>query len=241
MSALLDLFHKHVAASFDKQLNFAEVIAGNDQKHQVDVQGGKIHFSCTRKGSGLFGKMTKVEQSYELQVLGSEASGLNTWLWIWANQGVNYPESVKQASLKMRQFGEREGIPEFTQGEFSCESLSGENLAMIASGVLDALSYVPLPYGGGCAYMLLYGDKKPHAVSNPLPRILTVFPQVLSAMSIPNHKQAMMGYLDFYSVPFTDRGSVLDARHDCGNIEAKFDEMNRLVDLSAKMGAPAKR
>jgi len=75
---------------------------------------------------------------------------------------------------------------------------------------------------------------------NPLPRILTVFPQVLSAISIPNHKQAMMGYLDFYSVPFTDRDSVLDAQHDCGNIEAKFDEMNRLIDLSAKMAAPAK-
>jgi hypothetical protein len=42
----------------------------------------------------------------------------------------------------------------------------------------------------------------------------------------------MMGYLDFYSVPYTDRG--------WGNIEAKFDEKNRLIDLSANIAAPAK-
>ncbi len=40
---------------------------------------------------------------------------------------------------------------------------------------------------------------------------------------------------------FTDLGSVLDAQHDQGRLEARFDEINRWVDLSAKMGVPAQK
>lgn len=242
MTTLLDLFHKHVAASFDKQLLFAEKNQGDDPAWGCDMQTGKLSLKFSKSGGGIafFKKKERVEFSYDIQVLGSEAHGVNTWLWIWANDKVSYPPRILTAASQLRELGKREGIEELTEGEFSCERISGENLALIASGVCDALAYFPMPYGGGCAYSLCYKENEKHEVEIPIVRLLTVFPQVISAVSVPDHKAAFRGYLNYYRFNATESDGSIHADSPWGELDAKFDEQNRLIDLSAKMAAPAR-
>jgi hypothetical protein len=169
------LFHRHVAFSFDKQLQLAELV-------------GQLNWSFN-KPTGLlsFGDRYK----WHVQILGTEAYGRNTWLWAWANQASNIPAKQLEASMTMKALGEEQAITEFTTPELPLGEINGHMLCLIASGVCKANAYYRGPYTGGAAFFLIQDDGFPKRKVVPLARIVSVFPQVISALEMPGlHEKA---------------------------------------------------
>lgn len=244
MPSFQDLYLDHVAASFDKQLSFSEKLSSPDSNMGCDLQTGKLTISEVKTSGGFFKKKTKVETHFDVQLLGSESYISSTWKWIWdnANPGAQYPETILQDAAKLKSLGEADGIKEFSEGTFAVPEMGGEHFALVASGLMNAISYFPLNYDGGCAYVLCYESKDlmgPATVENPVARVLTVFPQVLSNMDIIDHKRALRAYCQYYKMKISDTADgAMTAEHAWGSITAKFDEQGRLVDMSGSMAKP---
>ncbi|MFH8368567.1 DUF6882 domain-containing protein [Streptomyces sp. NPDC018031] len=75
------------------------------------------------------------------QILGTYALD-GTWLWAWGNDGFRDTPGARRAA-ELREFGEREGIPELTErmpdlNHFPDPRLAADHLMLICMGLLDA-------------------------------------------------------------------------------------------------------
>jgi hypothetical protein len=214
--AYLSLFHRHVAFSFDKQLQLADLI-------------GELNWSFN-KPSGVLSFGDRFQ--WHVEILGTEAYDQDTWLWAWANQGSNIPAKLLEGSLTMKALGEEQRISELVTPELSLGDLNGHMLCLIASGVCQANAYYRGPYTGGAAFFMIKDAKFPKPDVVPLARILSVFPQLISALEIPNHRLAFMGYLEDYGLVGKDEGSTIVVReNDKELMTATFNERNLLTEL----------
>ena len=68
-------------------------------------------------------------------------------------------------------------------------------------------------------------------------RVLTVFPQAIAAMELPDHREALRGYLGHYGLVPEDEDGCLVLR-DGGEelLRAEFDDQNRLTRLTGTIG-----
>src|SRR4051812_21681471 len=99
---LSDLFHRHAAATFAKQMCLQELVGQRDWQFQV--RPGTLSF-----GAGL---------AWKVQLLGTRSAVSNTWLWAWANTASNLPPELLVDSLALKETGQRLAIPELVEAEW---------------------------------------------------------------------------------------------------------------------------
>ncbi|MGE3808983.1 MAG: DUF6882 domain-containing protein, partial [Gemmataceae bacterium] len=184
------LFLRHVGMGFDKQMRLADFL---------ERSGGGDWYFDTPSARLSFGKIR-----FEAQILGSQDTVNNTWMWAWANEASKLPEQALAAAQALREFGEENQIEAFTKPLIPCDELftpllvehAGHALATIAVGVLECDAYYAAPYGKGVAFLLLKDERLERNVDNALARIVSIFPQALNAYPIADHKLALGGYLE---------------------------------------------
>jgi hypothetical protein len=217
---LTDLFCRSAAASFDKQLHISRLVGQEDW-----------YFNMT---SGLlsFG----LHLHFQAQIIGTESDKDRTWLWAWANKDSNVPRELLRAADILRIHGRLQTIPAFTEPELPLGEVDSHAFAMIASGLCRADAYYRAPYDGGVLLLLIQDDAFPRCTEPPLLRIISVFPQAIASLSIPNHRLALIGYLDHYGLTHEDEGSqVIVKEKQEPMLTATFDEQNRLTQLVASV------
>src|SRR5687768_6419588 len=114
-----ELFAQHVATGFARQLALGDLIG--DRDWQLDLGQGMVTF-----GSDL---------RFPIQLLGTESHDEGTWLWAWANTGSNLPPQVLHLVGWLREYGQRNGVPELTEASFPLDRADGHQLALLASGL----------------------------------------------------------------------------------------------------------
>lgn len=119
IAAIARFLDAEFARSFDKQLHLGDLIGECDWN--VDLKQGLLSFQD--------------RYSWRIQILGTESTRGNTWLWAWANVASNLPPNLIEASLQLREFGKEHGIPEFTEAKLSLDQIDGHTIALIASGI----------------------------------------------------------------------------------------------------------
>ncbi len=196
--------------AFDRQLLLADLIG--DLPWAYDMQSGTLSFGD--------------RYQWKAEVLGTESKESGTWLWSWANEGSNIPPEQQAASLKLKALGEEHGIEELTEPMVPLEHANGQALASIAGiGEGWGKAYYQGPYEGGAAFLLITDEQLQFQVDEPLQRILTVFPQAITALELPNHREALRGYLERYGFEPEDRGGALILREANEVVlRAEFDE-----------------
>ncbi|MBL8799294.1 MAG: hypothetical protein JNM56_35740 [Planctomycetia bacterium] len=215
-TGLIDLFCRHAAAAFDKQLRLNDLVGEEDW--YFNMASGLLSF-----GQHLH---------FHAQVLGTESEETNSWLWAWANEGSNIPPSLLQAVLQLKALGEEQQIAELTTPMLPLSEIDGHTLAMIASGVCQANAYYRCPYEGGAAFVLIQDDSFPKPTEPPLARIASVFPRAICSIEIPDHRLALLGHLDHYGLAYEqEAGKVLVKENGELLLTATFDELNRLTNL----------
>jgi hypothetical protein len=214
------LFSQHVLASFGKQLHLAEVVGPLDW-----------HFDL-RKGSLSFGNRF----AWQTQLLGTESEQAGNWLWGWANPSPGIAAPMLEAALSIQTLGAEQQIDELTQPEVSLGTVNGHFLSLIASGICRADAYYRAPYSGGAAFLLIKDEHFPASKDPPLLQIATVFPQAISSLDIPDHKLALIGYLDYFHLMAEAHAENIIVMQDGKPVlTATFDLQNRLTKLQSSL------
>ena len=215
-----DLFEETVAAAFDKQLAFADIVGSANWSLSMDE--GRIDFGEQR--------------SYPVQIIGTESAVSNTWMWGWANEASNLPPVLLQDVLRLQSVGQTSGVSELITPMLPLsDKIDGHHISCIASVLCEADAYYRCPYDGGALFVTVYDVATTSDASHPTIHIATVFPQVISAFAIANHRRALASYLISYHFAVEDTGSGLRGTDTSGHvIEATFDEWGRLQHISTQ-------
>ncbi|KAF9988114.1 hypothetical protein BGZ75_009953 [Mortierella antarctica] len=221
MACLNQLFLQHVVASFDKQLALSDIIGSADWS--ADIANQTVTFGS--------------RHCFKMQVMGTESTSSNTWLWAWANQG-GIPAAALRASQELHALGRQNNIPEFMQTTLPItEEINGHNLTMIAAGVCNGDAYYRGPYDGGAVFMIIRDQDFPRETVDPAIRIPTVFSQAISALTISNHKVAFRHYVEYYHGRIEETDNAICAEFHNGNrVEAKFEPSHRLTSINSSCG-----
>lgn len=207
--------------AFDRQLLLADFIG--DLPWAYDLQTGILSFGD--------------RFTWRAEVLGTESEETDTWLWAWANEASNIPLEKQAASLKLKALGEEHDIAELTEPLVPLEHADGHAFASIAVGEGLGKAYYRGPYEGGAAFLLITDEQLELKVDDPLQRILTVFPQAISAMEISDHREALRGYLEHYGFEPQDQDGALVLHEDDEVVlRAEFDDLGRLTKLEGMLG-----
>lgn len=226
---LLDLYHRHVAAVYDRQMRLAEFL---------DENGGGGGWGYDVPSAALtFGKAIR----FDALLLGSFAEGNRSWLWAWANRHLNLPAENCALSEAVRRIASGPELQVFAaDGPVDCDGLLARELAdeaahvfgVAVTGSLGYDAYYTLPYDGGRGVALIRDERLRVPEPHPLLRISSVFPQAISGYPILDHRAAFLAYVESYGLLV--KSGTADVRVLSAGAEvmtARFDEMNRLSSL----------
>jgi hypothetical protein len=222
MNNLVSYFERYALLSLEKQLKFAQLTG--EYIAEMNLDAGLISFS-----EGI---------QFPFQVIGTESDNTLTWLWAWADEQTELPAELIKASLKMRSWGEKQGIPECTTPSVDLNRTNGHVLSMIASEICGADCYYHDAYEGGGVFLLLFGEaisRQPGFTADELSRHISF----LLSLCDFNHRNAFLSYFKLRSLPATEHATFIVGELESGeDIRADFDSSGRLISING-MDIPA--
>ncbi|ERJ57474.1 DUF6882 domain-containing protein [Sphingobacterium paucimobilis] len=208
------LLEQYGGIALEKQLDFGELIGDNNWN--VDMTAGTISF-----GDSL---------SFPLQVLGTFSHSSETWLWAWANQQSDLPDSIQQNALQLKKYGDDNDFGLLRNPRFDFSTNELHILGIIATGLCHADAYYIADYGQG-AMLLTITDSRIKQVRHDIhDRVRVVFPQLISQFEI-DHQNALRSYLRTKGYTIEETKTTLTATKDSDIIRAEFDDLSRLTNL----------
>jgi hypothetical protein len=223
---LIALYHRHVATAFDRQLRMADFLGrkGEGGDWEYDTETGILTFSKLK---------------FEAPLIGSHAEHNNSWLWAWSNKNLKLSFTNRALGTTVRAVVHRLGVHQLGAPGFSLEPLLGEELTehaahvlgIILSRELDYDAYYTFPYDNGTALLLIRDKRLAFTEKHPLRRVITIFPQVLSALPVFDHKAAFTNYAKDYGLTVTDVPGGVKATDGKDELTATFDDLGRLTQL----------
>lgn len=183
---------------------------------QVDFDSGKIYFDG---------------REFDMQFIGSESFSSNTWLWGYENIN-GFDERLLGLANKAREFGEKFGLSAFSTPQFELdENFNGHTISMILCIAFDEQNYYKIEYDGGAAYVAFRSDAvfEEPVLANEL---LNVVNECLSTYEL-DHKIFVKGLLLSCDMKFSESPNEIVANKN--ELSFKFDELNRLINISSKL------
>jgi hypothetical protein len=236
---LLDLYHRHVAAVFDRQMRLTDFLEANG--------GGDGWGYDVPSASLTFGEAVR----FEAQLLGSFAEGNATWLWAWANRHLDLPPANATLANAVRGLEKVHGLPLFSSDEpIRCGEVLPEELIDTAAHVLGVVvagelgydAYYTLPYEGGRGVAVIRDARLRASEPYPLVRISSVFPQAIGGYPVLDHRAAFVAYVESYGFQAEEAGQEVCVRAAGAKVmTARFDELNRLVVLEGTVSPGGRR
>jgi hypothetical protein len=227
--ALLALYHRHVAAAFDRQMRLADFL---------EKEAGGQRWNYTISTATLeFGDKVR----FEAFDIGTHADPDNSWLWAWCNPHLKLTEANHALGEAVRQLGQDVGVAAFAADrQLSCGDLLGPDVspaaahafAAIVVGELQFDAYYTIPFTHGRATAVIRDKRLQSHVPNPVARIVTVFPQALAAFPIPDHEAAFVAYAKWYDLTIEKTPGIMHVlSHGKRALKATFDNRKRLTEL----------
>jgi len=183
---------------------------------QVDFDSGKIYFDG---------------REFDMQFIGSESFSSNTWLWGYENIN-GFDERLLELANKAREFGEKFGLSAFSTPQFELdENFNGHTISIVLCTTFDEQNYYRIEYEGGAAYVAFRSDvvfEEP-VLANEL---LSVVNECISSYE-PDHKIFIKGLLLSCDMKFSESPNEIVS--DKYELSFKFDELNRLINISSKL------
>ena len=140
------LVETYAESSIAKQEALAEMVGDHEWSFEEDT--GLLEFT-TEGGEVLV---------FPAQLLGFESTD-RRFRWAWDDKTV--PPSITRVSRWLKEYGEKQHIPVLTEPEFlpSDFETTGNAIATVASGLLEALFYYRAPFDDGALYLLVSPDE----------------------------------------------------------------------------------
>lgn len=222
MDATQTLFHRHGAASLEKQIHFAEVVGGRPAR--LELAAGFIRYGDDLR--------------FRIQLLGHESHRSQTWRWAWALTRPGVSLDLLQGAAHLRSFGLRNQIGALMAEEYPLAQADSDFSCMLALGVTRGNAYfrVPHPTQDGAAFYLIKDASFPRPVLR-VARLAEVFQRLAARWAI-HHGKAWAGYMKHHRYPVRQEGSVMVATTPAGELRAVFDAGGKLVKVEPSRVTP---
>lgn len=139
------IFTKYGPMALDKQENLGQIIGENIGKLSIDE--GTISF-----GDDL---------TFPVQILGTLATDTSKWHWAWDNKDIGFPKDLIQEAIKVKEFGEKHNIDQFTTNIFGADSLEAHIIAMTVSGIFNDSAYYSVDFNGIIFFVTIKSNEIP--------------------------------------------------------------------------------
>ena len=213
----------HLRIAFERQ-NYLFNLLGEDHQFTFSMDTGKITFNN--------------RLSFKAQILGTESHYDESWLWGWANDASNIPPPLLQAGNKIKDDGQKYQIDLLIQSQFNLDEFhNGHLIGMFSSGLFRANAYYSIPYEGGALFVLIKDTTFPANSTDPLQNIAMTFPQLISNLTVHNHRLAFEYYAKAHDISISSQSAetiTLQGKHN-QTLTAQFDSSNRLTGLQGKL------
>lgn len=221
-----DLLERHGAYSLERQDALSEFLG--EHRWDVDVPAGTVDFGAGRV--------------YPIQLIGTESAADGSWLWAWANTSSNLPPRLLESARRIRQVGEQLQVPELLEAHLGAGTFDPHVLGLIASGLMSADAYYLGHHGGGAVLFLIEGAPLKPLLKPSVLRMNTFFMTFVSSYEVPSAQRALVAYAEAKGCRIQATGSRVDCTDLAGDrLTADFDELGRLVRLSADAGPDRSR
>ena len=218
MTALTEYFEQYALLSLEKQEKLARLIG--EHTMELDFEAGVMNIS---------GNL-----AFPFQVLGTESDNTLTWLWAWADEQSELPESLLSAARQMREWGASNGIQECIIPSVDLDNVDGHVLSMIASEICRASCYYHDPYDGGASFLLLFGDEINRQPSFDAASLTRQLSHLITLYEL-NHRKTLLAYLQRKVLPFSEQGTIIVGTLESGErLEADFDPKGKLLSLNGQ-------
>jgi len=168
------------------------------------------------------------------QVLGTESDNTLTWLWAWAEEQTEVPMNLLSSAFKLKDWGERENIREFSIPSVDLDQADGHAIALISTQVCNASSFYRDDYEGGAAFLLLFDERINSQPSFDRARLFQQFSELVSRIEL-NHRNLFLSYFLLKGLYPVEKGPLIACELETGErVLAEFDETGRVVMLNGE-------
>ena len=222
MTSFLELMESSAGCGLARQLALGEYLGSHEW--ELNTQEGRVSFGRKR--------------THAIQILGTENTTDNTWMWAWANSASGLPESVTEYSGHLRDHGTTEGIPELCKARFRMDQLDGHAIALACSGLVGRLPYYRGPYDGGAVFFYVLDAPAQVAAAVDVARATHVIQQLVSGFDL-HHERAVAAFLVGEGLYVEANEAGLLARWPYGGeMTVRLDQNGRVAGIHAQASQP---
>ena len=139
---LQDLFAKYGALALEKQ----EILSGivGNAEPELDIENGKVKFN---------------DKEFPIQLIGFLDPDEYTWSWSWDNDEIGFPEDLIEEAKAVKEFGEKQNIPQFYENVFRASLTEAHILNMTISSLFNNDAYCAVNYGSFVFFVTIKSDE----------------------------------------------------------------------------------
>jgi len=182
---LQDLFSKYGALALEKQETLSALV-GNAEP-ELDIEKGIVKFS---------------DKEFPIQLIGFLDPDEDTWSWAWDNEEIGFPEELIEEAKAVKEFGEKQNVPQFCENVFSANLTEAHILTMTVSSLFGNDAYCAVNYGSFVFFVTIESD------DIQLSDDIDVFANVINDFHRKfevNHLKALSGYSQLKGYEYKDR------------------------------------
>lgn len=218
----------------------ASIVQAETQAHLSDLIGENSPYDgdwSLDLGAGVFSKASTTGAEpfvAQAELLGSAAQEPGTWLWGWANSA--FPPSVVESSTLLRTFGEQYEVAELRDGEVSLGEAEPREFAWWMGGVaallLGQLPTYTFEADSSTIGAIVLSDDRLRLPEPTVPRLMRSVGEALQAF--PVAPRSVWAWGDVRGVQVEEAPEGLRITLPDGHAEFRFDEQDRLIDMSGQ-------
>ncbi|MDR1387784.1 MAG: hypothetical protein LBJ44_09405 [Propionibacteriaceae bacterium] len=216
----------HLAVTIEGQAHLAQLI-GSDAPSRWEA-------------SLSTGVLTLDQTDLEFALLGSVSEEDNTWLWSWANPGLDPSTLAIQRALPLRGFGSEFGLWEFSADTFEMDGVvdfgmtAGSSLASVAGPQIGGGAIFSGSYPGGRFHVVVTDPRLhrfgPSAVSAP-----KYFTRAVS-YGLGHQREVVETYAAIHQLQMAETESMVRLGFpDRSHLDVSFDEHQRMTRIHANL------
>jgi hypothetical protein len=209
------IFTKYGAMSLDKQENLGQIIGENVGKLDID------------EGTISFGDLT-----FPAQILGTLATDTGNWHWAWDNKDIEFPEDIIQEAIKVKEFGEKHNISQFTTNIFGADLLEAHIIAMTASGIFNDDAYYAVNFGDINFFVTIKSNEIPK--DETIERFVNVFSKFQKEFDV-KPKLAFESYTKLRGYEYKERDEFSVAKIGQSRVIVGFTERGNVTHIQTML------
>jgi hypothetical protein len=216
----------HLAVTIEGQAHLAQLI-GSDAP-------GRWEASLSE------GILTLDQTDLEFALLGSYSEEDGSWLWSWANPGLDRSAIAIQRALPLKAFGAEFGLWEFSEDTFNISGVvdfgmtAGSSLTSVAAPQIGGGAIFSGSYPGGRFYVIVTDQRLarfgPSAVSAP-----KYFTRAVS-YGLGHHRELVETYAAIHQLQMMEtEDTVRLGFPDKSHLDVSFDGYERMTKIHANL------